>query len=328
MIACCTTSFKDTPNTSHLIDDQVTELDWAIQKLQHRRRELSTRRNLLAPIARLPLETLVRIFWLCIESKCNRFSDLVDITSFRPYTWISHICRAWRNVSLDTPLLWTRPLFSRTPMTEAMVARAKGLPLTVKCNLTDSTLAFVSPVLQTQHFHSIALSGVSRRMKMAYTALARDLPHIQSLRLEAIQPQSRNDLENNEEREEDDDDRYAFMTDLEIITARPCHLATVKHGVFAAPNLSKICLVNTLAPQRCGLFSHVIDFTLHLSYKTAAGTWSANEILETLSQMPGLQLLNLCWSTEQHITWTSRHVAGTFLPGLRRLCLRIPVGSR
>lgn len=50
-----------------------------------------------------------------------------------PYAWtrIAHVCRAWRAAALGDPRLWTHAAVFRRETLAAVVARAKGLPLTV-----------------------------------------------------------------------------------------------------------------------------------------------------------------------------------------------------
>jgi hypothetical protein len=75
------------------IDDEINSLEQSI-------RVLKTRRNALAPISRLPPETLAAIFSFLTpsENECD-FS----------LEWIrfSHVCRQWRETALDDPGLWS-----------------------------------------------------------------------------------------------------------------------------------------------------------------------------------------------------------------------------
>jgi hypothetical protein len=123
-------------------------------------------RNSLASIASLPSETLIRIFWLCIESEREAGLKSLDVFSFRCYTWIGHICHAWRTIALDTPLLWTHPLFLCPEMAEAMTTRAMDLPLTIKCGLDVISLSSVIPILQARPIRSLSLVGVARRLRV------------------------------------------------------------------------------------------------------------------------------------------------------------------
>jgi hypothetical protein len=95
--------------------------------------ELECRRNPLAPISRLPLETLAEIFSLL------RFPT--DHSKRLPYpAWIrvTYVCRRWRKVALYFPSLWSRIHFNKlTPAGIAkMLAQAKMSPLHLKAKLS------------------------------------------------------------------------------------------------------------------------------------------------------------------------------------------------
>jgi hypothetical protein len=176
IIACYTDAFQDTKNSSAAIDTQLAEIDWVVQSFQQRKLDLSTRRNLLSHIARLPLETLVHVFWLCVETNLDFSKRAVKVRSFRTYAAVSHVCHTWRVIALGMPSLWTRPLFSKMPMTKAMVARAKDLPLMVKCELKDSNIAHVAPLLQAYALRSVSLSGLPQRLKKGLRCSCEESP--------------------------------------------------------------------------------------------------------------------------------------------------------
>ncbi|TFK71495.1 hypothetical protein BDN72DRAFT_750940, partial [Pluteus cervinus] len=80
--------------------------------------KLSSQRNTLAPISRLPPEVLAKIF---IEfrdeargSENTCFSDIL--------TWI---CRHWREVAVNCSTLWSEIDFHHLPSVELHLARSK-----------------------------------------------------------------------------------------------------------------------------------------------------------------------------------------------------------
>jgi hypothetical protein len=330
IIACYTDAFQDTKNSSAVIDTQLDEIDWVVQSFQQRKLDLSTRRNLLSYIARLPLETLVHVFWLCVETDLDFLKRAVKVRSFRTYAAVSHVCHAWRVIALGTPSLWTRPLFSKMPMTKAMVARAKGLPLMVKCELKDSNIAHVAPLLQAYPLRSVSLSGLPQRLKKAYAALAKSLPHLQYLRLEASPPENEDDLEEDVDEYMDhyNDHSEAVVLALEAAIAVPCDMVNVNQGAFVAPSLSNLFLKNTFIPISSGLFRYVTDFTFHLLRETPGFAWSTHELLEILDQFSHLQHLDLFWRHEEGLQWASNNVIMSSLAGLRHLRLYVPDTSR
>jgi hypothetical protein len=94
---------------------------------------LKYRRNPLAPISRLPLETLAEIFSLL------RFP--ADDSKHVPYlAWmrVTYVCRRWREVTLSFPSLWSHIHFTKLSPTGVaeMLARAKMSPLHLEAKLS------------------------------------------------------------------------------------------------------------------------------------------------------------------------------------------------
>jgi hypothetical protein len=235
-----------------------------------------------------------------------------------------------RKFALDTPSLWTHPLFSRTEVAEAMTSRAKDLPLTVKCNLTPSGLKAVVSVLQTRPLRFVFLSGIPQRLKEAYNSLASDLPHLQILKFEADLPSERRDLEDDEDEIDMDNDNReeARMHGLTRATARPCDLGTVVRGKIVAPNLSKVSLYSTWAPVNCGLLDHVTSFQFTMHWGSPDSPWLADKTLEAISHLRTLIILDLDWLYEGQVTWTHDNSKTDFWPELREIRLCIPPDSR
>jgi hypothetical protein len=332
MIACCTASLKDAPNSNAEIDAEVAELNWLSRQVDLRRHKVLVRRNQSAPVARLPVETLVTIFGLSLEP--NRTDIIVLLRekrrSFHPYARISHICHVWRQIALGASRLWTEPLFSRARITEIMTARAKDFPLTIKCDLSyTSALGALKPVLKDRPLRIVSLVGIPRRLKEAYRSIAADLRHLECLELKAEFPKEREDLEsNNDENEDDDDDDDALERALNSSTAEPCDLGSIGRRKFKAPQLTKISLDTVLLSKRCGLFENVTDLYFGLHWGEGNAIWMAEEVLTLISNIPNLEILTLEWSQEggDIDSWSIDHAFS--LPKLRRLDLRVPPSSR
>ncbi|KAI0056098.1 hypothetical protein BV25DRAFT_1832555 [Artomyces pyxidatus] len=114
-------------DTLQSFDDEESSMRRAMQSLR-------TRRNALIPISRLPPEILTRIFTI------NAAADIPGIrdkTKTRPrlgWITVTHVCRRWREMVLDLPILWAQlalPLGDK--WAEEMVARAKSVPLVFDC---------------------------------------------------------------------------------------------------------------------------------------------------------------------------------------------------
>jgi hypothetical protein len=89
----------------HFLDREISKLQTVLLDRQRRRQAIQTRvdRNkaLLAPIRRLPVEILQKIFTLCFP-----FVSTANIACL-PFT-VSHVSAHWRAVASTTPDLWRK----------------------------------------------------------------------------------------------------------------------------------------------------------------------------------------------------------------------------
>ncbi|CDO73331.1 hypothetical protein BN946_scf185008.g94 [Trametes cinnabarina] len=97
--------------------------------------ELKGRLNTMTDIARLPPELLSEIFLHLAELSYNDIG-----LSFRPsyvcarfYAWVSvtHVCRSWRTIALNTPRLWGHIVLTRSSIVNDVLTRSKKAPLRV-----------------------------------------------------------------------------------------------------------------------------------------------------------------------------------------------------
>ncbi|TFK56488.1 hypothetical protein OE88DRAFT_1729979 [Heliocybe sulcata] len=148
--------------------------------LQARLLRLRADRNALAPISCLPVELLSRIFRFVVEWEneevrikyeqiLRRSVRTVDHSrkNFYRLKWISisHVCRTWRTVAIDCPVLWKRPFYFNANLTKMMLERSRETELDV---FNCSYSSFI-------HSDSQALQLVPQHM-----------PHVRSLDLVAI----------------------------------------------------------------------------------------------------------------------------------------------
>ena len=103
------------------IDEEIKVHEQATQELKHRRNALR-----LAPISRLPPETLTEIFSLLPIS-----ADDYEHVPYLAWIRVTHFCHRWRKVALYSPSLWNHINYTkltRVGLTE-ILARAKTSPL-------------------------------------------------------------------------------------------------------------------------------------------------------------------------------------------------------
>ncbi|KAI0735727.1 hypothetical protein C8Q76DRAFT_595436, partial [Earliella scabrosa] len=94
------------------IDERLAVLEGATAAIANV--ALPAERNTRSRINRIPTELLVRIFSVLAAQDDNE--DLVNVP---------HVCRAWRNIAVDSPHLWTPISIIRPDKTDAFLARAK-----------------------------------------------------------------------------------------------------------------------------------------------------------------------------------------------------------
>ena len=109
-------------------------IDVEIKSLEESIRVLKSRRNALSPISYLPPEVFAVIFsFLCLPGN--------DIPGGKPdpRLFVSHVCRQWREISLNQPLLWSRIDFTSLSSAgvDEILDRAKSAPLYLKINVSS-----------------------------------------------------------------------------------------------------------------------------------------------------------------------------------------------
>jgi hypothetical protein len=109
-----------------------------IKSLEESTRALKFRCNTLAPISRLPPETLATIFTFLSTSTWNEEAFHLE------WIRVAHVCRQWREVALNHPRFWSHINF--TKLTSAgiaeILARAKMAPLHMHLEVDGTMWAF------------------------------------------------------------------------------------------------------------------------------------------------------------------------------------------
>ncbi|KAK0224306.1 hypothetical protein IW262DRAFT_884313 [Armillaria fumosa] len=136
------------------LDAKIVDVKDILQQLLRERSQvmdnLSIAKNILHPIRRLPTDVLSHIFLACVQSPVECLFSLLhkDSTNLLEGPWpISHVCRRWRDIAINTPRLWSciSLLFpidtSRTLgfmlMLGCFIERLQNLGLTLSVNAED-----------------------------------------------------------------------------------------------------------------------------------------------------------------------------------------------
>ncbi|KAH9161212.1 hypothetical protein EDB89DRAFT_755206 [Lactarius sanguifluus] len=110
-------------------EHQRQVIDAEIKSLEESIRVLRVRRNTLAPVSSLPTEVTAAIFsFLCLPGTSQQGGKPDHhLRSLR----VAHVCRQWRNIALDLPLLWNHVDFTTVSLAGAteMLSRARTSPL-------------------------------------------------------------------------------------------------------------------------------------------------------------------------------------------------------
>ncbi|KZT00099.1 uncharacterized protein LAESUDRAFT_753350 [Laetiporus sulphureus 93-53] len=146
------------------------------------RAELVSDEDFAPPISTVPPEILEDIF---LQLAQDTRTD-----STPPYAWIkvSHVCADWRAIALNCASLWTDVQFvvSSEWLTEVL-ARSKGLPLTIRLSIRGDEYADTETVLAAmicQELHrtrKIDVTAPSRSMRKLMCLIDKPAPLLESL---------------------------------------------------------------------------------------------------------------------------------------------------
>ncbi|KAF8432459.1 hypothetical protein L210DRAFT_3763916 [Boletus edulis BED1] len=106
---------------------------------------LHTLRNPYPFVSRLPTETLQDIFIHCARDY-HYHQGLYPTKSVPSWVNVSHVCRHWRNVALESPTLWSYLFIISRRWTEVLLARSKQASLKIRVSLVSRKIQELSCV--------------------------------------------------------------------------------------------------------------------------------------------------------------------------------------
>ncbi|KAJ8487115.1 hypothetical protein ONZ45_g14443 [Pleurotus djamor] len=117
--------------TSFSARPSIRRIDAEIAKLQGEIAALSAQRNALHPMNNLPEEIISDIFLIARIDLANS-SNRTTSPAVAPWMTIVSVCRRWRQVTMNTPKLWSLIFPFEFTFAEEMIKRSGNHPLSIR----------------------------------------------------------------------------------------------------------------------------------------------------------------------------------------------------
>jgi hypothetical protein len=168
---------------------QFEQIDQEILRYEEAVRELKSRRNLLAPISRLPAEILCAVFMFCSVPEPLTPASFGSVDTRWRWIIVTHTSRLWRSIALSCPALWSKPEFTKTEWAYEMIRRSKMAPLTIQVSsnywLTPRVVDAVSEGLKhLSRISEINLAASRDNMDKLLSSINHPAPFLRTLFLD------------------------------------------------------------------------------------------------------------------------------------------------
>ncbi|KAH9046755.1 hypothetical protein EDB84DRAFT_1575679 [Lactarius hengduanensis] len=172
------------------IDAEIKSLEASIQALRYRR-------NALAPISSLPTEVITTIFsflHIPVTLSFSKYPQGGQPKRSEQLAWlrVAYVCRQWREIALNHPLLWSHvyfTVFSSAGATE-ILSRAKRVPLYLEARVPfhlwdNSRFSVLQKELQdhVSHISHLNISAEPFHLHRILKGLVLPAPILESLSL-------------------------------------------------------------------------------------------------------------------------------------------------
>lgn len=226
----------------------------------------------MSPIFRLPVEIISTI--LCHYQQSAVAEDDTSVE----WTQITHVCRQWRDISVNLPKLWTHIAFNYPKWTDEMLIRSRNLGLVIS----------VSPSLGTH-------SSLGQKLRFIQSYIKKHITRVQEINIRSL-PQGRYSLVLETlfpPRSQATSTRYApRLTSLRLLN---CSLLRdpmlILEGYFVYANKLKVLEVISTNNWDSRLFMNLIY--LRVENPQSFQRPSAISFYSALKRMPLLQSLEL-----------------------------------
>ncbi|KAG7099068.1 hypothetical protein E1B28_000943 [Marasmius oreades] len=155
--------------------------DERIRKAKEELNELEYQRNLLVPICHLPAEILGNIFTFCVPTGTISTPQLPNVV---------HVCRLWRTIAFNTPLMWSTPNFISPKLAREMLRLSKSSPLNIEWNRDSGALlpkqleVLGEAITEISRVQSLHLSCNPHQVEVLLTGLVDPAPMLEALTLQ------------------------------------------------------------------------------------------------------------------------------------------------
>ncbi|RDB25738.1 hypothetical protein Hypma_006084 [Hypsizygus marmoreus] len=131
-----------------IIDDAEKQIDARLAALDVSARVLKRQRNAIAPISKLPPETLCNIFQHVRDADREQSPGCIN------WARVSHVCAHWREIAINFPSLWTyiEHQYHKEWIRE-MLLRSKGAPIYISANSSRNSEQFLQNI--SSHIHRV-----------------------------------------------------------------------------------------------------------------------------------------------------------------------------
>ncbi|KDQ07361.1 hypothetical protein BOTBODRAFT_149253 [Botryobasidium botryosum FD-172 SS1] len=247
------------------LDKEVRAIESIKAHMEERLREIRHRKNLFAPIHRLPNE-IISIVFQCVERRSPPVA-LQNLLS------VSH---KWRSIALDTPSLWANLHNLSTPLLDVFITRSKQSLLEISYGThgepddLPGLLRYMARVSPHKHRWKICtFTGPQRAQAEILSQLTAPAPNMEVLAI--------NLYGNDEDAESIDEERGPF------------NINALFGG--STPRLRELTLGGVLVPLSSSIFSGLTKLELgRISYSSPK---SVRLLLRALESCPLLESLTL-----------------------------------
>ncbi|THH12203.1 hypothetical protein EW146_g7780 [Bondarzewia mesenterica] len=184
------------PQTADTIRSGIDHESYSIRTVLS---TLNTRRNALLLICRLPSEVLAHVFEFCLtyEVPGARWMFRISGRARSTLGWIkvTHVCRKWRQVSLENPSLW-RNITSHLGVAwmEEMLRRSKSSLINIREIYHLSTIMLESiPVSRhLSHLRTLCIHATPDDIQPFLKSLTSSAPFLENLELACVRNRQSN----------------------------------------------------------------------------------------------------------------------------------------